>query len=85
MDFEISKYIIEIVSKNSLGKIIKDINKEKNFDKLVKLMLSGIDKKSKKEILKIILAQRENEAYKNKTYEVNKHLFEEVRKEIRKL
>lgn len=85
-------YVEEVVSDEMIKNIIKnnelkteDISGNDSYNKLIKFMLSDMDTIIKKEILKYMLTQRENMSYKNGTYEQDKEMLEEIRKEIEKL
>ena len=85
-------YIEEVVSDDLIKNIVKnnnlktdDISENDDYNKLIKLMLSDMDTVIKKEILKYMLTQRENISYKNGTYEKDKKMLEEIKKEIENL
>ncbi len=85
-------YIEEVVSDELIENIVKsnnlktdNISDNDDYSKLIKFMLSDMDTVIKKEILKYMLTQRENISYKNGTYEQDKEMLEEIKKEIEKL
>ena len=85
-------YIEEVVSEDLIKDIIKnnnldtsDISENDNYNKLMKLMLSDLDLVIKKEIFKYAYTQRENMSYRKGTYEQDKEMLDEIKKEIEKL
>lgn len=79
------KELVEVYLKEVLPEDITiDISLNLN-DKLVKYLLSDISEETKKEILKLMLIQRENESHRKGTYEIDKIELENIKKEIEKL
>lgn len=54
-------------------------------DKIISYLMSDISEETRKEILKLMLIQRENESHRKGTYEKDKQELEVIRKEIEKL
>ena len=78
----LESYLSEVLPINVQEGIKIPLNKN---DKIISYLMSDISEETRKEILKLMLIQRENESHRKGTYEKDKQELEIIRKEIEKL